>query len=224
MTARLSPARIRPTVEWRASPAPSRNRTASMLTNAARPKNENAMIPRAILSRAFGSAPGELPSHGRRRRHLDEGVQVESDQGRRRRLGTGSEGNGGLDKVVADGRRHEQPDPPGQHGSTGGGGPEGEQAHDAATASLTSTACTPQPGSTRRPGPTGHSARARSARPPARTLVRLPSGMATTSPQPRRHVRWLDKDWGDTASQSAMSEGYAEALAQRQQHSRPRRV
>jgi hypothetical protein len=55
MIAKLTAAKAIPTVEWLASPRPTSEHIESMDTNAARPKNENAMIRSATFSRASGS-------------------------------------------------------------------------------------------------------------------------------------------------------------------------
>ena len=57
MTAMLAAARTIPTRECWGSDAPSRARTASKATNAARPKKENAIRRSAVFSRVSGSRP-----------------------------------------------------------------------------------------------------------------------------------------------------------------------
>ena len=57
MTARLTAANTKPTVECSASPPPNSDRAASTITTTARAKKENAITRSAVFSRASGSRP-----------------------------------------------------------------------------------------------------------------------------------------------------------------------
>src|SRR5690606_22886031 len=137
---------------------------------------------------------GELPCDRGRGQHFHDGVQAEPDQGGGGRDSTGPHRNDGFDDVVRDRESDDEADATMQRGTTLSG-----QWHAHAVAPVPQ-----QPGTVHessRHGAFSSTARVTStsavsaaARCGSAISYRVcrPSGSATTIPQSRRHVRWLE--------------------------------
>ena len=200
----------------------------------------------AARSRASGSAPGELPGHRGGRGHLDDRVQPEPDQRRRRRHGAGRDRHDGLDDVVGDGRGDQEPHPAGEDGPPlrvaagpvlhGAGAARLlalglhrqrqrlpcrlARAHVLASAVSRHASVVDTASTTRASSPSA-AVRCGSAR---SYRVWRPSSEATTSPQPRRQARWFDTLDRERPRSAASSAGYARAVEQGDQEAAPRGV
>src|SRR6476660_3272635 len=110
MMTRLAAASTMPISDGRASPKPRSERTASAATYAASAKKDIAMKPQRRLLPGLGISGGELPGHRGRRRDLDDRVEPEADQRRRRDARALGQRDDRLDHVVGDRCADQQPD------------------------------------------------------------------------------------------------------------------
>jgi hypothetical protein len=78
------------------------------------------------------AAAGELPGDRGGGQDLNDAVQPEPDQRRRRRGGACGKGDDGLDGVSGDRRGDDQPDPAGQHVGASRPGRQAQNGHRAA--------------------------------------------------------------------------------------------
>ena len=158
--------------------------------------------PQGQVLAPFRILGGELPGQGDGGGHLDHRVQAEADQRGGVRDAAGPERDDGLDHVVADGRGDEAA---GSAGSGRRGGPARHQPERRHARHVPSGA--QQAGSTARTTPSRSPMACPSRASASSYRIRRPSGTATTRPQPRRQVRWLDRLCRETPRESARSAG-----------------